>query len=193
MYGRQVYFALPELRIEPGDAVVDLGANRGLFSLLALRLGAQRAIAVEAQGGFIPLIRQLLDRNGCADRALVEWCMVGAEAGALADPAVAEAASHWQAGVPIRSMRELLERSGIQRIDFLKMDIEGSEFDLLAHDNAWLRDVRRLAMEVHKDFGEPALVARILAQAGLTVRLARPDLHFVASPNSDVGYIYAFR
>ena len=51
--------------------VVNLGANRGLFSVWAAVTGAQ-AIAVEAQDGFGPMIRSLAAHNGVADPVHVE-------------------------------------------------------------------------------------------------------------------------
>jgi FkbM family methyltransferase len=193
MYGRQVYFAQPQMRISSGDLVVDLGANRGLFSLIALKMGAARAIAVEAQSGFIPLIRELLEKNGCLDRAVLECCMVGPNSGVLADSEAASRASHWGGKPPTRSLTELLSRHGFDRIDFLKMDIEGSEFDLLAMDAEALTKVRRIAMEVHPQFGDPEIIRRLLLDAGFTVALASADLRPISKFGAGAGYLYAFR
>src|SRR5712664_322583 len=38
IYGRKVYFALPDFRLRSTDVVVDLGANAGVFTVLAGRL-----------------------------------------------------------------------------------------------------------------------------------------------------------
>ena len=50
--------------------VLDLGANRGLFSVWAGLAGAQ-AVAVQAQQGFGPEIRRLAAHNGVGDRVHV--------------------------------------------------------------------------------------------------------------------------
>jgi len=193
MYGRLVYFVPREFEIKHGDVVVDLGSNLGLFALLAAKLDAAQVLAVEAQGAMVPLIRSLLEKNGCADRVAIEWCLVGERTGALSDRAAAERASHWQVQPPTRSMSELLAAHGIKRIDFLKMDIEGSEFDLFQRDCGWLRMVHRIAMEVHPDFGDPAAISSVLSQAGFAVKLARADLTYTDYIERPAGYLYASR
>jgi hypothetical protein len=59
LYCRKVYFALPGFSIREGDTVVDLGANVGLFTVLAAKI-ARRVVAIEAQSEFISEIQGLL-------------------------------------------------------------------------------------------------------------------------------------
>src|SRR6266496_2104995 len=70
MYCRNVYlrsgFAMPR-----SGWVLDLGANRGLFSVWAALAGA-RVVAVEAQQDFGLEIRRLAAHNGVGERVLVE-------------------------------------------------------------------------------------------------------------------------
>ena len=75
MYCRNVYLRTG-LTMPDDGWVVDLGANRGLFSVWAAVSGA-RAVAVEAQQGFVPLIEALAEHNGVRDRVHVEVAMVG--------------------------------------------------------------------------------------------------------------------
>jgi FkbM family methyltransferase len=193
MYARGVYFALPGLSIVPGDVVVDLGANRGLFTLLALKLGASRVVAVEAQSGFIPLIQELLEKNDCASGAILVSSLVGTHTGLLFNPAAQAAASHWRGMPPRRSICELMRAYGIDRIDFLKVDIEGSEFDLFEQASDWLPKVGRLAMEVHGAFGAASSICKVLLSEGFKVKLAYPDLTPAESLGCSCGYLYAFR
>src|ERR1035441_493558 len=61
MYCRNVYLRTGFVMPRTGW-VLDLGANRGLFSVWAALLGAQ-SVAVEAQQGFEPQIRHLAAHN----------------------------------------------------------------------------------------------------------------------------------
>jgi hypothetical protein len=104
MYCWNVYlrtgFAMPRT-----GWVLDLGANRGLFSVWAALAGAQ-AIAVEAQQGFEPEIRCLAAHNGVSDRVHVEIALAGGTVTAGANAGVVPTTS---AGPPPRTGR----RSGL--------------------------------------------------------------------------------
>ncbi len=129
IYGRAVYFRPPEVILEPGDIVVDLGANVGVFTAPA-SVVASRVISVEAQSGFMDQIYENAARNGARDRVEVEFGLIGAGAGAFSDGSVLHSATHFGAEPPILTMPDLMRRHALDHIDFVKVDIEGSEFAL---------------------------------------------------------------
>jgi FkbM family methyltransferase len=56
-------------------------------------------------------------------------------------------------GVKATSMSSLILRLGLNRVDLLKLDIEGAEADLFEGDyHAWLQSVDAIAVEIHEDF-----------------------------------------
>src|SRR5207248_1215487 len=75
MYCRNVYLRTG-LTMPAGGWVVDLGANRGLFSVWAALAGAQ-VIAVDAQHGFAADIRHLAERNIVEHRVRVRIGVAG--------------------------------------------------------------------------------------------------------------------
>jgi len=168
LYCRRVYSYVPGFEAEPGEQVVDLGANVGAFTVLAAAGGA-RVLSVEAQDGFAPEFWELMRLNGCDDRVELVHGLIGASVGALADPKRRAAASHMGAEPGTVSMTELLERHAIDRVDLMKVDIEGSEFAVFADPDGWLDRVERLVMEVHAHFGDPGALTRDLERAGFRV------------------------
>ena len=193
MYCRSVYFPDPRFNLEPGTTVLDLGANSGLFSLLAALRGC-RAIAVEAQYGFIQEIGALARRHGVAERVALEHALVGGNRGLLATPGALEGASHFDGRQPARlTMSELLARHDLDSVDFLKCDIEGSEFELFDDVAGWLPRVRRIAMEVHSDHGAAASLVRILADAGFEATLRDNLSRRVPDLGRESGYLFALR
>lgn len=69
MYARNCYLEHLQLHT-PLDAVLDLGANRGMFSLLALlAFDAKIAVGVEPVEIYGPVLQLLLQSNGCEARA----------------------------------------------------------------------------------------------------------------------------
>jgi FkbM family methyltransferase len=193
MYCRGVYFPDARFDLRPGTTVVDLGANSGLFSLLAARRGC-KALAVEAQIGFIQEIGQLAQQHGVAERVVLEHALVGGSRGILAVPGALERASHFQGRHPERlTMPQLLARHGVDSVDFLKCDIEGSEFELFEHTEGWLPAVRRIAMEVHCEHGSATSLVRILEDAGFEVMLRDNLLRRVQDFSESAGYLFALR
>jgi FkbM family methyltransferase len=200
MYCRNVYLRTG-LSMPADGWVIDLGANRGLFSVWAAVTGAQ-VVAVEAQRDFAPLIQALAVHNDVQNRVHVEVGMAsgvthsGSAVGLLADDEVWASASH---GAPARprdlSVPELMARYWIDQIALLKVDIEGGEFALLAagDDLSWLEQVNQIALEVHPDHGSPADLAESLRRHGFTVDLRDNDGLPAPADSTDVSYAYGWR
>ncbi|HZF53139.1 MAG TPA: FkbM family methyltransferase [Polyangiaceae bacterium] len=171
IYGRRCYFSPPGFGIGPGDTVVELGAQVGVFTTLAAKL-ARQVVAVEAQIGFVEELRENLRENGCLEKVSIEHGLIGGSRGMLSDEAELRSASHYRGVAPPPiSMNDLLKKHAVEAIDFLKMDIEGSEFDVILRDNEWLSITRRIAMEVHCDYGSVDDLRAALVSRGFRVWL----------------------
>ena len=193
MYCRQVYFPTPAFALKPGTTVMDLGANVGLFSILAALAGC-KVIAVEAQTGFVRELTELASSYGFSTNIIAENAMVGSGTGIFSDSSALATASHFEGSAPpLVSMTELLAKHRVDQLDFLKVDIEGSEFDLFQSGDQWLRQVRRIAMEVHTHFGSVSGLRRVIESQGMSVELRDDDLRIVQHVPSAGGYLFATR
>jgi FkbM family methyltransferase len=190
--------------IGAGDSVVDVGANIGLFAIKAARLArGGRVVAVEPDPDNFALLTEHLARSGLANvevkkaavsRAPGKAVLVqGFVNSALADvlpggqrPAgagrLAEAEAVTLAG--------LLEEFRLARVDYLKMDVEGSEWDIFESADAatWAR-VRRVVVEYHDGLRPGCsrlLLGRLQAAGFLTEAEGLND-------EQGVGLIYARR
>jgi FkbM family methyltransferase len=126
--------------ITPGMTVVDAGANIGMFSLLANGLvgSSGQVYAVEPVPGNLQCLEQCLERN---QLTRVKTCgtALGAENGALALSLSSSSGKHSaaldrggpQITVPQRRLDDLVEEWGLDRLDFLKIDVEGYEPQVL--------------------------------------------------------------
>ena len=162
--------ALLTMLLAPGMTLVDVGANWGYFSLVGAALvGATgRVVAVEADPRACRTLRANVARNAfqrvtvlemaAGDRAgtvqLQEYDRIASESGGYgvtSTTTVVEGGRRFD--VAERTLDEALDEIGIDRIDLLKMDIEGAEARALAGLGRRLagRRIARILLEVHPD------------------------------------------
>jgi FkbM family methyltransferase len=192
LYARGVYFAFPGFSIKNTDVVVDLGANVGLFTVLAATMAA-KVIAVEAQSLFIEEMFDNVKENGCEGVVDIEFGLVGGRTGVFSNAGSIASASHFALSPPVLTMSQIIERHKLERIHFLKIDVEGSEFDLLTNDNEWLERVEKIAMEVHSDFGNVNILASTLSDCGFVVSFVNNGGRVVSTIPDASGYVFAMR
>jgi FkbM family methyltransferase len=143
---RDVYLHKDYLDIPPGAVVIDFGANLGNFTNLALAQHPDvRVVAVEPSLGLSSSLLTSVNLNGWADRVAVKRAFVGVSTRVQA--AVADIPDYRDA--PFITESDFLSEFGIERVDFLKCDIEGSEFFLLEPESRLLSITRNLAIEIH--------------------------------------------
>jgi len=200
MYCRNVYLRTGFVMPRTGW-VLDLGANRGLFSVWAALAGAQ-VVAVEAQQGFGLEIQRLAEHNGVGSRVHVEIALVGgtvtagATVGVLADDQSWAASSHGGSQRPADvSVPQLMSAYQIGRIGLLKADIEGGEFAVFGSDEDlhWLDQVEQVVMEVHPGFGDAAALIGRLRHQGFAVDLCDNAGTRVSATSSRIDYVYCRR
>jgi len=144
---------------EQARVIVDCGANIGLTSAYLLsRLPKARVIAIEPFPASAEMCRRNLAPYGsratvieaavwhCCTSLVLDY-IEGDEWGVRARPA---RPGEPQAGEPGAIAAIDLPSLGLERIDILKIDIEGSEADLFAQGtDRWLPSVSNIAIELH--------------------------------------------
>jgi FkbM family methyltransferase len=193
LYCRRAYAARPGFAPARGESIVDLGANQGLFSVLAAAAGARRVVAVEAQRRLGALLTALARANGVAGRIELVNARVGAGDGGVLPGATGRRGDSRPGAVPELTVTELLDRYNLPHVDLLRIDLDGSEFALF-DEPGWLDRVGRIVMRLHPEQGDPALLQRVLAEHGLGSILLdgglAPTPTLLRAPS---GYLYAHR
>jgi len=183
------HFSIPS-----NSVVVDVGANVGVFSLLAART-ARIVYALEPSSSNFSLLRDNTARAenivplklACAredGRALLD---VDSDPVSFSLPAPRPSKN--QEAVEVVSLATLFERYKIERCDFLKLDCEGCEFEIiLDSDPALINRIDRIVMEYHDHLSTRFSHRNLLD--------ALKDLGFEAvayNPNGTYGMIAAIR
>lgn len=124
--------------IRPGQTLLDLGAHIGSFTLAAAKWGG-RVIAVEADPRNVELLEASVRRNGFESNVCIVPVAVHDQEGTLEfsfHGPFGHVRSAWTdlpaVAVPARTVDALLEDTGCDRIDLIKMDVEGSELRAVA-------------------------------------------------------------
>jgi FkbM family methyltransferase len=160
-------YGIGALRLEPGDCVVDIGGHLGIVAIfLAKRFPGIRVVAYEPH----PTNRELFQRNVEVNQATgieiypeaVTGCGRVVElAGNPLNSGGYTAHSLTQdyrrtAGVPSLTLDQVFERHVIAQCALLKVDCEGSEYEILRNTTVWPR-VRCFRGEFHTN---PLLVSQ---------------------------------
>jgi len=153
---------------------IDLGANCGIFTLMAALLNPEcRILAVEANPDLAVAAAANAERNAFSSRVAVVNQLVG--------DATVQSIRELIAGNP--SIGTFDPREAVRRLgecDFLKCDVEGGEHELFTGDLSWLEGVRRFAIEYHWTEADGVRLAGILAGEGFEVeRQARRNLGYL--------------
>jgi FkbM family methyltransferase len=172
-----------------------------LFAVWAAVNGAH-VVAVEAQQGFAAEIHELAVSNHVSDRVHVEIAMAsgvtvsGATQGIVADDQCWAATSHGtRERPPDASVPHFISAYGIDRIGLLKVDIEGGEFAVFGtgEDLHWLDQVDQIALEIHRNFGDPLPLLAKLERHGFRLDLRDNDGRRVPPASNLLDYAYGRR
>lgn len=169
------------LRIGPSDVVVDAGAHIGAFTVMAARAAVRGSVhALEPSEDNCRLLRANVQENALRNVTIHRVALgPGAGTGVLmhgADSWAHALAPNGGAGgdrelVPTETLEGFLAAQGLDRVDYLKMNVESAEYAVLlgAPEHA-LRRIRCMLVEYHPSAAHgPEELAERLGRHGFRV------------------------
>jgi FkbM family methyltransferase len=191
--------------LEPGDVFIDVGANQGFFTLLASRSvgDAGRVYAFEPAQPERQKLRRNLSLNRCSN-VTVEDSAVGAMSGSTEFHLYLDHAGPWsglrpaaedvqsrsvRVTVPITTLDAYVTARGLDRVDMIKIDVEGGELDVFRGASDVIEKQRPIILaemqeQRTKAWGhQPADVRSYLEQKGYAWLGTGPD----GEANLDAG------
>jgi len=186
-------------RPEPRWSVLDIGGGIGDFAVMAAARCPGGIVHVyEPLAASFALLQENLALNGTRN-VVARQVAVAADNGDLTllshdeRPAVCAqfvAVGEGEIRVPARGLASVLDALPGAECDFMKIDCEGGEFDILLNsDPTLLRRIHRISLEYHDGFteGRGTDIARHLESHGFRVWSTRNPVH------RHLGQLYAQR
>jgi FkbM family methyltransferase len=151
-----------KIEIRPGDVIIDAGANEGMFSvMMSAAFPEARILAFEPIRATWQTLKENLRRNACENvqafnvglgapgQSWVKMNVSKDYSGGSTKWCTHVPSDHRQEEVALNSLDEIFRVHNIDRCRLLKMDIEGSEYEVLYPAEDILRRVDYMAAEFH--------------------------------------------
>lgn len=190
-------YSIPECHIKTNDIVLDVGAHFGFFSYYALKHGAKRIYAFEPN----PYVFKILEKHAeMWDRKVIKVFNLALYSfeGILKLKIPKNKTLHGLATVEdLKKQKEIIElkvkcttidkfvkKNRIKRIDFIKIDAEGSEKEIIKGARETIKKFKpRMAISAYHSFEDkekiPELILSIREDYKFKLRrLGEPDLFF---------------
>jgi FkbM family methyltransferase len=152
------------LFLKQSSVFVDIGANEGFFSIIGSRLVGEsgKVIAVEPQSRLKAVIEKNLQLNGVSNVSLFQCAISNGDGTAdlFISPSTNTGSSalnkSTRYGLPREAVSTttfsgIFAAAGIGVADFVKMDIEGFEYEVIADSAEFLKShrIKALGLEMH--------------------------------------------
>lgn len=191
--------------IQPGDVVLDCGANIGVFTRSALDRGAKLVVAIEPAPENIECLRRNFAKEIAEKRVIVYPKGVWDKDDMLTlriDPHNSAADSfviHRDSAadgekVPLTTIDKLVSELGLEKVSFIKMDIEGAELKALAGGKATIKRFHpRMSLSAYHHPDHAAEVPKAVRATGADYKMecgpcAEVKQSFILRP--DILYFY---
>jgi FkbM family methyltransferase len=173
------YAGFSEAPVKPGDVVLDCGANIGVFTRAAVNWGAKLVVAIEPAPDNIECLRRNFAKEIAAGQVIVYpkgvWdkddilVLAKHTHSSAQDSFVMRQQTHGGVEAQLTTIDKMAAELKLDRIDFIKMDIEGAEQRALAGaKQMFARNRPRIEISVNHLPEDPIEVPRI-------IKTARPD------------------
>ncbi len=180
------------LPITKDSIVVDVGAHIGSFSISVAR-SAYKVLAFEPEPTNYQILRKNMEINHLENMSAFEMAVSGISGdqdiytcpgGSSADYSLYKSGimNVKMGRISTISIDDIIEREGLSRIDFLKLDCEGAEHDILK--NMSLKTAVKIvgiAMETH----------RVPTEFSIDIPFRLKELGFQVKVSPNGGYLYA--
>lgn len=178
---------------QKGDVVLDVGAHIGYYTIESARaVGPEgMVVAVEPDPRNLMILQKNVRVNNLRNVRLIN-CALGSSSGSAvleltANPLFSDLIRSGHAStieVEVRTMDDLCEQLEVERLDWTKIDVEGSAAEVLKGGRKVLGRDSKIIIELNRE------ALRLLREMGYSFKQLGP---YVGESGSELGYYYAWR
>jgi FkbM family methyltransferase len=166
-----------EQAVRAGDVVLDCGANVGVFTRVALGAGAKTVVAIEPAPENLECLRRNFNQEIAAGRVVLYakgvWdredkmtLQVDPHNSAADSFLIRREGGHAGVEVPLTTIDRMVAELKLDRVDYIKMDIEGAEQRALAGGRETLaRFHPRLSLSAYHAPSDPERIPQLVRAA----------------------------
>jgi len=186
--------------IQPGDIVFDIGANIGLFSLYAYYRGCKCSYAFEPIPRLYETIKENLGHissitiNNLAVSNKTETANFYVPKDEPIGASLYDTHKKYKKEQDIiqchkKSFNDFCQENNIEKIDYLKLDCEGEEYNIINSipDN-FFKNIRKIAIEFHDNKGQLTDIIDKFERCGFEY-----EFRGSTSVDSEIGMLYAWK
>lgn len=163
--------------VHKGDIVLDCGANVGTFARFALDAGAKLVVAIEPAPDNLECLRRNFAKEIGENRLVIYpkgvWdkddtleLLVDEDNQAADSFVIHRQGAKAVAKVPLTTIDKMVDELKLERVDFVKMDIEGAEVKALAGGRATIAKYHpRMSLSVYHQDDHPVEVPKAVLAA----------------------------
>jgi len=176
----------PLVHVQRGDVVIDCGAHIGGFTRLAPQAGARLVVAIEPEPANLRAFRRNTEQELKSSRVILipkgVWEMTGKLSLHLSNTGDSHSVIFAQKGpgdevIEVTTLDALAGELGLDKVDFIKMDIEGSEANALRGARQVIdRWKPRMAISSYHVRGDPATLCALVWGTRSDYMVATKDL-----------------
>lgn len=175
-----------------GETVLDIGAYVGRYTLLSSRYVGEKGqvVSVEAHPGIFKLLRKNLILNKISNATTVNAAISNCEghvklyhgyASGWHSIVQKSAETGWSLNeytkVPSRTVDNLMKEIGIDKVDWMKIDVEGAELKVLEGSLETLRNNENLKIivEIHPTYTREDAIFKLFKQMQYETRVLKRE------------------
>jgi len=175
--------------VQPGDVVLDCGANVGTFTRTALSRGAKLVVAIEPAPATVECLRRnfvheiaegrvIVCPKGVWDHVDVLELAVASDGNNTGNSFVFGRNLSAKVKVPLTTIDILVDELHLPRVDFIKMDIEGAEKQALRGGAQTIKKFQpRLALSAEHFREDPVEIPKVVSAISAAYEMKASSCH----------------